>query len=170
MLQCIAILIHQPARLNSLFEAFHEISSAEKMNFVIPLHPRTSKVLDERLTSSLLKSVRTNSLIKIIPPAGFFDIIKLESNCSLAMTDSGGVQKEAFFFHKPCIILRSETEWIELVQEGCAILTDTDKVKIKNAYHSLMNKKDFNYPEIFGDGKAAEFICGQIIEQFSQIV
>lgn len=156
----------QPLRLNALFEAFQEISSTENVPFVIPLHPRTSKILDERLNPDLLKSIRSNSLIKIIPPAGFFDIINLESNCSLVMTDSGGVQKEAFFFHKPVIILRSETEWIELVENGCAILAGTDKRQIKEAYQSLTTKKDFHYPAVFGDGKAAEFICKEIVEQF----
>ncbi len=160
----------QSARLNALFEAFQEISSAENINFVIPLHPRTSKVLDEHLNPDLLKSIRGNSLIKIIPPAGFFDIIQLESNCSLVMTDSGGVQKEAYFFHKPVIILRSETEWVELVEQGCAILADTDKQQIKDAYSFLMNKSrtyGIKYPAIFGDGKAAEFICKEVFEQFS---
>jgi UDP-GlcNAc3NAcA epimerase len=157
----------QPERLNALFEAFNEISVAERIHFVIPLHPRTSKVLDQRLKPELLKAIRSNSLIHIIPPAGFIDIIKLESSCALVMTDSGGVQKEAFFFHKPIIILRSETEWIELVQNGNAILADTDKQQIKDAYETLMNKKDYQYPPIFGDGKAAEFICSEIYNQFS---
>ena len=158
----------QPDRLNALFETFHEISSGENINFVIPLHPRTSKVLDKRLKQDLLKSVRTNSLLKIIPPAGFFDMIQLESNCSLVMTDSGGVQKEAFFFHKPVIILRTETEWVELVENGCAMLAGTDKQQIMDAFHILMKRKDYQYPPIFGDGKASEFICKEIVEQFSK--
>jgi UDP-GlcNAc3NAcA epimerase len=83
----------------------------------------------------------------------------------VVMTDSGGVQKEAYFFSKPCIILREETEWVELVENGCAITAGTDPDRIYNAYTHL-TQKQLNFPPVFGDGHAAEFICKTIIQYF----
>ncbi|MBL7899020.1 MAG: UDP-N-acetylglucosamine 2-epimerase, partial [Crocinitomicaceae bacterium] len=94
----------------------------------------------------------------------FLDVIALEKNAGMIVTDSGGVQKEAFFFKKPCLILRPETEWIEIVQNGNALLCDADKNKIVDSFKKLSVKKDFTYPELFGDGKAAEFICSEIVK------
>ncbi len=80
------------------------------------------------------------------------------------MTDSGGLQKEAYFFKKPVIILRPETEWIEIVENGNGIITDANSENIINAYQHFENKKDFSFPSIFGDGKTAEFICEKILD------
>ena len=80
--------------------------------------------------------------------------------------DVAGVQKEAYFNQKPCIILRSETEWVEIVEHGTAIITDANAENIFNAYSTLVNKADLAYPPIFGDGKAAEFICRELIQHF----
>jgi UDP-GlcNAc3NAcA epimerase len=79
------------------------------------------------------------------------------------MTDSGGVQKEAFFMKKPCIILRLETEWTEIVDSGCAILSGSETAKILSAYRHFSNTSISNFPNMFGDGKAAEFICEAIL-------
>jgi UDP-GlcNAc3NAcA epimerase len=95
-------------------------------------------------------------------------MILLEKNAKLVMTDSGGVQKEAFFFKKPCIILRSETEWVELVECGSAVIADADEQRIKEAYRHFTSKTDLRFPELFGDGKAAEFICGEMVKNFAQ--
>jgi UDP-GlcNAc3NAcA epimerase len=89
-------------------------------------------------------------------------MIALEKNCKLVMTDSGGVQKEAFYFEKPCVILRPETEWIELVECGTAIICDANETKIKNAYNKLTSATDLKFPKLYGDGNAAEFICQEI--------
>lgn len=102
--------------------------------------------------------------MKIIPPTSFFDMIVLEKNAKLIITDSGGVQKEAYFFKKPSIVLRPETEWKEIAENGVAIIADADKQKIKSAYDYFSSKKDLNFPEVFGDGKAAEFICKKMLE------
>ena len=82
----------------------------------------------------------------------------------MIVTDSGGLQKEAYFFQKPCIILRPQTEWVEIVNNGNAILTEASYDKIMNAFFVLSTKTDFTYPTLYGDGKAAEFICEKIIE------
>ena len=92
----------------------------------------------------------------------------LEQSCKMVLTDSGGVQKEAYFFRKPCLILREETEWVELVENGCATITGTDSVKIIESFTNYFHKKEvLNFAPVFGDGKAAEFICGKIIEVLS---
>jgi UDP-GlcNAc3NAcA epimerase len=87
-------------------------------------------------------------------------MIILESKCKLVVTDSGGVQKEAYFFEKPSIILRSETEWREIVEEGCGIIANAKEEKIIEAFDFFIkNYRTLTYPKIFGDGFAAEFIC-----------
>jgi UDP-GlcNAc3NAcA epimerase len=80
------------------------------------------------------------------------------------MTDSGGLQKEAYFFEKPCVILRPQTEWVEIVANGNAILADAAYDRIMEATRQLLHKTDFTYPPLFGDGKTAEFIVRKTIE------
>ncbi|MFO0495033.1 MAG: UDP-N-acetylglucosamine 2-epimerase, partial [Flavobacteriia bacterium] len=81
----------------------------------------------------------------------------------IIVTDSGGLQKEAFFFKKPCVILRPQTEWVEIVNNGNALLADASKNKILNAFDTLYSKSDYTYPELYGDGDAASFICDKIL-------
>ncbi len=148
-----------PERLTAIFEALLEIAESEEMDIVLPLHPRTAKLMVTNLLGDVYGRVKTSKWLKLIPPVSFLDMIMLESNCKLVMTDSGGVQKEAFFFKKPAVILRSETEWKEIVEEGCGIIANADKKKILNSWQ-LFKKSGgtLMYPEIFGDGRAAEFI------------
>ena len=91
-------------------------------------------------------------------------MIELEKNAKLIITDSGGVQKEAFFFKKACIILRPQTEWVEIVDAETAIITDTDEDKIISSFNSFYTNPPTEFPAIFGDAKAAEFILKQIIK------
>lgn len=153
-----------PLRLNALFRALQKIAENDQLDVVLPLHPRTAKLLESNLDPGLLEEVRANKHFKICPPASFLEMISLEKNCKLVMTDSGGVQKEAFYFEKACIILRPETEWVELVQCGSAIITDADEQKIEAAYAVFRNKTDLKFPKLYGDGKAAEFICSEILQ------
>ena len=154
----------EPKRLNALFKALNDISIKNKINVVLPLHPRTAKLLETNLSKEIYNAIKTNSQFKITEPASFLEMVALEKNCKLVMTDSGGVQKEAFYFEKPCVILRPETEWVELVKCGAAIVADANEEKIKNAYDTLIAKSDFEFPKYYGNGKAAEFICGEIIK------
>ena len=158
----------EPLRLNTLFKALHDISIIEELDVVLPLHPRTSKLLETNLNIALLQQIKANPRFKIIAPASFLEMIALEKNCRLVMTDSGGVQKEAFYFEKPCIILRSETEWVELVECGAARIADADEQKIKSAFDHFKNKTDLNFPKFYGDGKAAEFICKEMVEHLGK--
>lgn len=151
-------------RLNNLFSTINKISNKEKIDIIIPLHPRTKKMIDKNLNRELYQEITQNPRMKIISAISFFDMLMLEKNAMMIMTDSGGVQKEAYFFHKPCIILRSETEWIEIINTGNGIITDTDAEKIISAYHYFKNITKLVFPVIFGNGHASEFICEKIID------
>ncbi len=152
-------------RLAGIFEAFVKISHEYQMPVIVPLHPRTRKQIS--LLPELERSISSSENIRLLSPASFLEMISLEKNARLILTDSGGVQKEAFYFHKPCVILRTETEWVELIECGAAILTSSDSTKIEAAVSALL-QKEINYPAIFGDGHAAEFICSEMITYFSK--
>ena len=151
----------QPERLNALFHAILKLS--EECTIVLPLHPRTAKLLKTHLAAERQAQLFNSPDIKIIPPVSFLEMTALERNARLIMTDSGGVQKESYFFKKPCIILRPETEWVEIVQTGNAVLADADEQRIMEAWNHFESKPAATFPEIFGDGKAAEFIIQQLI-------
>lgn len=150
-----------PERLSAIFKAIIRLS--EQCQIVLPLHPRTDKLLKTNLECSLQAQLSNNANIKLIPPVSFLEMIALERRANLVMTDSGGVQKEAYFFKKPCIILRHETEWVEIVQTGNAILADADETRIMEAWKRFKSNPPTVFPEIFGDGHAAEFMLDKII-------
>ena len=120
-------------------------------------------MLDVNLDLETYNTLISNDRIHITEPVSFLEMIRLEKDADLVITDSGGVQKEAYFFRKPCIIMRSETEWKEIVEVGAAIIADADEKKIIEAYHHFKDNKEIEFPEIFGDGRAAEFICKELI-------
>jgi UDP-GlcNAc3NAcA epimerase len=153
----------EPARLNALFKTLNDISLEYNFDLVLPLHPRTAKLLQTNLSSTNLQNIKTNSKFKIIEPASFLEMIALEKNCRLVLTDSGGVQKEAFYFEKPCLILRPETEWLELVECGAAIVVDADENRIKAAFKKLISDTNMQFPKLYGNGHAAEFICQEML-------
>lgn len=155
-----------PERLNAILEAINDISLQEQLPVVFPMHPRTSASLDVN-NHPALKRIKENPLFKIINPASFLEMILLEKRCSMIFTDSGGVQKEAFFLHKPCIVLRPETEWVELVECGNSVLADANAEHIKKAYHHFKENEKSDYPLFYGEGNAADFICKEIIRNFS---
>ena len=105
-------------RLRSIFEALNEI--AKEKQIILPLHPRTKKLLPSTLI--------LHPNIKLIDPVGYLEMVWLIDNCDLVMTDSGGLQKEAYFFEKQCITLRDETEWVELVECGANRLVGADNL------------------------------------------
>ena len=150
-----------PERLGAIFDALIELSKENQI--VLPLHPRTAKLLKTNLSNEKQTLVFSSPNIKLIPPVSFLEMIALERHAQLIMTDSGGVQKEAYFFKKPGIILRPETEWVEIVQTGNAILADADESRIMEAWQHFKNNPPTVFPEIFGDGHAAEFMLDKII-------
>lgn len=146
-----------PQRLHAILRALTDISEQDGIPVVLPLHPRTRKILEKDTQASLHISKLT-----IIPPASFFEINMLEQNARIVMTDSGGVQKEAFFFEKPCVILRHETEWVEIVDHGAGIIADADYSRITEAYRQLIGHP-VRFPHLFGDAHAAEKILQTIV-------
>jgi UDP-GlcNAc3NAcA epimerase len=154
-------------KLTDLFSTFLEIAEIHQLKIILPLHPRTSKMMDLLLDSKLLKKIQESNLLTIIDPAGFLDMIVLEKNSELIITDSGGVQKEAYFFKKPCIILRPQTEWIEIVKTKSAVISDTNSKIILEATERFLSNPDLEFPEVFGNGKAASFIAQEMLNQFS---
>jgi UDP-GlcNAc3NAcA epimerase len=149
--------------LNAIFNALIRVQAESKLDIILPLHPRTKKKMDELLSPQLKSKIAQSSGFKIIPPAGFLDIIALEKHANLIITDSGGLQKEAFFFKKPCVILREQTEWIEIVKNGNARLTGSNEELIVRQSLEMLAKSDFSHPNLFGDGQAATFICEKIL-------
>lgn len=131
-----------PERLNAIFEAIQIIATDNQIDIILPLHPRTSKILEQNLQAETFKNINKNPFIKIVPPASFLDIVLLEKNCKMVITDSGGLQKEAYFFKKTVIILRPETEWIEIVENGTGIITDANTENIINAFQHFEKTKD----------------------------
>ncbi len=138
-----------PEILAEIIDALNQINRDQKV--IVPLHPRTAMQLGE---------IDKNPQFTTIPPVGYFDMIELLKHCSIVLTDSGGVQKEAFFFKKCCVTLRKETEWTELVQHGYNMLGSTDSEFIVIAYNEMVNRKpDFSI-DLYGNGKASEKIAG----------
>ncbi len=151
-----------PERLSAVFSALMRLSM--ECQVVLPLHPRTSKLLKTNLKEDLQAQIFNSQSIHLIPPVSFLEMIALERHAQLVMTDSGGVQKEAYFFKKPCIILRPETEWVEIVQTGNAILADADESRITQAWQHFKGNPPTTFPEIFGDGHAAEFMLEKMLK------
>lgn len=152
------------SRLTKIFRALDQATRKHNITVVLPLHPRTAGLLKSNVAAGLYESIMNNPLLKITQPVSFLDMTRLENHSKMVITDSGGVQKEAYFFKKPCIIARTETEWVEIVDAGAGIITDADSARIEEAIEYFLSAPDIDYKPVFGDGKAAEFICGKMIE------
>lgn len=141
-------------RLEYIFTALCQIS--ETTEIVLPLHPRTKKALQ---SSGLLSKV-SNSL-RVIDPVGYLDMVALEKNAQLILTDSGGVQKEAYFYQVPCVVLRDETEWQELIELGWNKLVPPNSIKTIQTgilQHLSMDVNQLSFPTVYGDGHSAKKI------------
>ena len=143
-------------KLHSIFSALEKL--AEKYSMILPLHPRTKKKLEE------MQYNFSTSPIRFIEPVGYLEMLTLLNDCSLVMTDSGGLQKEAYFFKKPCVTLREETEWTELVNAGCNLLAGSDAVKIINAVEKMRSLPESNFNQnLYGDGNAGTEIVKTLL-------
>ena len=141
-------------RLQEIISALEEISA--NIPVLLPLHPRTRKILEHMDVQ--LKNIIT------MDPVGYFDMIILLEHCMAVFTDSGGVQKESYFFQKPCVTFRDETEWIELVEHNFNVLTGADKTRILQEEEALAVRKcDFSQ-QLYGDGNAGEKIIKSLVE------
>lgn len=155
-----------PERLHNILSGIVQVAELAQLKVVLPLHPRTVKMLQEPVHASLWAALMANDNLMIMEPKGFLDMVALEANCQLIMTDSGGVQKEAYFFQKPCIVLRPETEWVELLASGTCFLADADPARMLDAYQNLKNAEQLNWQPLYGDGAAAEFIVRKLVQHF----
>lgn len=143
--------IHRAENTNYIDRLENIIGALSESNkrIVLPLHPRTKKYISEY-------GLKIGENVKIIEPVGYLEMVLLESMSQKIVTDSGGVQKEAFFLGKPCITMRDETEWVETVQNGWNMLTGTNKAKIIDGILNFTPSKE--QVKVFGDGKAANKI------------
>jgi len=144
---------NDPIRLKNIFDALIELSSS--MKIICPLHPRTKKYLKAHYADNLNDLNR----IQLIEPVGFLDMVMLEKNASMIATDSGGVQKEAFFHQVPCVTLRDETEWVELLSLGWNVLQPPQtKEAIVKTMLAQQGKKGKLGVHPYGQGRAHEAI------------
>jgi UDP-N-acetylglucosamine 2-epimerase len=146
-----------PENLRNIFQAFAEIGEP----IIFPVHPRTRKKIAELNKKLDLQKVLRNT--KMIEPVGYLDMLVLEENARMILTDSGGMQKEAYFFGVPCITLRPETEWVETVEAGWNVVAGSDISAIMEGYQKAINAPPKSRPDLYGDGKAAEHILQHFI-------
>lgn len=157
-----------PERLTAILSSVLAITERDGVTLVLPLHPRTKNLLDKNLAKDVYEKLMSSPRVKIIPPASFFEIIVLEKNAKIVMTDSGGVQKESFFFERPCVILRPETEWVEIVEHGAGIIADANPKRILGAYDQLVGTTP-SFPPLFGDANAAQLILQRICDYLLKV-
>ena len=145
-----------PESLRSIIHAFHELDGP----VIFPVHPRTQAKLKQ---AGVSMDARISKNIHFIDPVGYLDMLALAKNAKVILTDSGGLQKEAYFLKVPCITLRPETEWLETVQSGWNVLVGASQEKIVQA---VLNRACPTLsPQVFGDGRAAEKIVEHIFQQ-----
>jgi len=138
--------------LKSIFEGLEQISKITPV--VLPLHPRTKAILEKN---------NLNYNLKFIDPVGYFDMLELLKNCKMVITDSGGLQKEAFFNKKPCIIAREETEWVELVTNGFARIVGAETSRMLNSFN-YFNKTKLDYSMNLYGNNVGEKIYSELLD------
>ena len=142
-------------KMKNIFEALNKISS--QIPVIMPLHPRTQNKI-------LVNNIQAEN-IYFIEPLGYLEMVWALQNCVMVATDSGGLQKEAYYFKKPCITLREETEWEELLEVGCNCLVGADAEKIYQAFKK-MSDINLNFDALlYGNGNASQKIL-EVIGDF----
>lgn len=156
--------IHRPSntddqeRLSGILNALYAMPSELNIKVVVSMHPRTAKKLEAYNNQDLRSKLNPENGIHLIPAVSYMDMVQLESHCQMILTDSGGVQKEAWFMEKPLIILRNETEWTEIVEHGNGILADSSTEKIQEAARKFHASPALSFPPLYGNGHAADEI------------
>jgi UDP-GlcNAc3NAcA epimerase len=135
-------------RLNSIISALNNLSF--EYQIVLPIHPRTRKIIYS-------ENIKLN--FEPIDPVGYFDMIELLKHCKMVLTDSGGVQKEAFFFNKHCLVTRDETEWTELIDLHYNFMVGANAEKIVNTVSEIAQSSLKFDEKPYGEGNAAEKIA-----------
>ncbi|TAE48101.1 MAG: UDP-N-acetylglucosamine 2-epimerase (non-hydrolyzing), partial [Bacteroidetes bacterium] len=151
--------------LGRLLDMFNEIA-AEGTDIVFPVHPRTSNLLPK-----ILPDWSAHPRLHLVKPVGYLDMMQLLEASRLVLTDSGGLQKEAFFLQRPCITVREETEWVETVLAGGNVITGPNPDKIRQAlkdWEARIEAGDTDFGDAirtyFGDGKSAAQILELIVD------
>lgn len=144
-----------PVRLAGIISILNQLG--EIMPVVLPLHPRTVKALGR------LQKVTLSSAVQVIEPVGFLEMIWLLGHCEFVLTDSGGVQKEAYFHQKPCLTLRDETEWVELVEAGFNRLLSPLATDAQEVFEQMRAIEIPSGVGLYGDGDAAGKIVDQLL-------
>jgi UDP-GlcNAc3NAcA epimerase len=144
-----------PARLRSVVEGLARVAAIAPV--LLPLHPRTRNRFDTF-------KITVPTQVRLLPPLGYKDMLALESEATAILTDSGGVQKEAYFLGVPCITLRSETEWVETVHSGWNTVVGVDPGKTFEAATRVDEVRKLPRPSLYGDGNAAEKIIDHLIQ------
>lgn len=153
--------VHRPSNtdnrehLSGILNALYRIAHERNIPVILPLHPRTTRILSSTESRDLPPLDDPAGPLRIIPPVSFLDMIHLEAGASLILTDSGGVQKEAWFMEKPVVVLREETEWVEIIQAGNGTLAGASGERITGAASGYLDHPPTDFPPIFGDGDAA---------------
>jgi UDP-N-acetylglucosamine 2-epimerase len=147
-----------PSRLSGILNALAAISG-DGLPVILPLHPRTLKSME-----AFGIQLPSGSKVRLIEPVGYLDMIQLEANAALILTDSGGVQKEAYFAGVPCVTLRNETEWVETVEAGVNFLAGAQTDSILAAFERARTVDVLLKAGLYGDGHAAEAIVEILLE------
>jgi len=150
-----------PKRLKSILKALNEI--AKDAPVILPLHPRTKKMME------VYCLLPRSPGLRLTDPVSYFDMLKLGKNAKAILTDSGGVQKEAYWFNVPCFTLRDETEWVETIQSGWNVLVGAESKRIVDAVrHGVGRKRSLKQRKLFGNGKASQKIVQIILDHYSK--
>ena len=149
-------------KLNSILDALRLISN--ELPIIWPVHPRTSG----KIRQFGLSIPQEGKRIFPIDPVGYLSMLKLLKNCQLVLTDSGGLQKEAYFFGKPCITMREETEWMELIECKHNALVGAQTDKIVKAFRTMVNRHHDFRPGLYGDGNASQKILAVLAKHFAE--
>jgi UDP-GlcNAc3NAcA epimerase len=150
-----------PKRLRAIVGGLRMV--AEEIPVIMPLHPRTRAALERE---GMLE--KTSQHVRLTDPVGYMDMVMLEKNSRLVATDSGGVQKEAFFYRVPCVTLREETEWVELVRLGWNVCVSPEKPS--NVYEAIVERISLvsmfasaDPPSLYGEGNAGSLIAEDLV-------
>ncbi len=144
----------EPDNLREIMMALNQLH--EQFPVVLPLHPRTKKILADR---------NIPVAVSVIDPVGYFDMLNLIKGAKMVLTDSGGLQKEAYFFQKFCVTMRDQTEWVELVEGNFNVLTGADQRKILHAVKEFSTRSFASKTRLYGEGDAATRIVENLIQQ-----
>lgn len=146
----------EKSKLESICKALNELN--KEIEIVLPIHPRTKKMLEK---------FKLKLDVTLIEPVGYFDMISLLENASLVLTDSGGLQKEAYFFKKPCVTMREQTEWVELLDAKVNVLAGSDEKLILSGAKEMLARDCSFEARLYGDGNASELIALDLLNSLN---